>query len=87
MSADSAAGPGPYCAGAGVTVSVSVTDSLAAAQHSDHHHGQGESEAADWQHEVPVQDGALASIKIHPSVSIQDRNHDRVVKSPLESSE
>ena len=32
-------------------------------------HGQGGSQAADWQHEAPVQDGALAPLQINTGVS------------------
>ena len=44
--------------------------------------GQGESQAADRQHEAPVQDGALAPLQIHQGVSQECREVIQICLAP-----
>ena len=52
------------------------------AEQSGPGHGQGESQAADRQHEAPVQDGALAPLQIHQGVSQESQDVNQTCLAP-----
>ena len=65
--------PGVWWAGADWRLLSAVSSHPVTLQHTDTDHGQGQPHAPDQQHEVPGQDGEVATLKINRSVSFQKR--------------